>query len=244
MRLVRLCKIEWYRFFHSLEIVKYFIIVPFVLVAMCYINIFSVRYDISTVAVWGSLSSIYLYIMITLIILISIYIGREYYYKTINYEVIREYGMCRIVVAKTVTCGLFVPVVYTISIWMYLFLMIDDFIPEYTLRIILFCILHMHICTATMLYVILCKNGIIGGLIAFARFFIGEIVLQSIFSNNKIMLEHFIIRLQVFKQWSDLICIDIPIKMSDVWMILLTTIAEYGFLLFIIQINKKYYDIH
>lgn len=242
MRIVRLCKIEWYRFFHSIEIVKYFIIVPLALVAMCYVNIFSVRHDISAVAIWGSMSSIYLYILITFIILISVYIGREYHYKTINYEIIRGYGICRIVAARTVTCGLFVPVVYTTCILVYLFLMIDDFTPEYIWRIILLYVLHLHICTAAMLYVILCKSGVVGGLIAFARFFVGEIVLQSVFVDDRVMIEHFMIRLQVFKQWSDLICIDMPVKMGDVWMILLTTIAEYGFLLFIIQINNKYSD--
>ena len=67
-------------------IVKYFVLIPMMLFSMCYINIFSMRNDISVSVVWSSMSSIYMYMIVSMNILIAIYVGREFQYKTINYE--------------------------------------------------------------------------------------------------------------------------------------------------------------
>ena len=242
MKTFRLCKIEGYRFIHSLEITKYFVIIPIVLVLMCYVNIYTVRISVSNVAIWSSISSAYLYILLSFIILIAIYVGREYRYKTINYEVVREYGICRIAIAKTITCGLIVPLVYTMCILFYLFLLVDNFTLTYVWRIILLCVVHMHICTATIMYVMLCKNGIWGGVVGFLRFFVIEIVLQSFLVDDKIIMIKFIYKMMAFQQWSDMIRIDLPINAYYGWMIILTMMAECVILLELLRLNKKKYD--
>lgn len=242
MKLMRLCKIEFYRFFRSMEIVKYFVIIPIVLALMSYLNIFSVRNDILADGIWGSMSSIYLYIMITSIVLIAIYVGREYQYKTINYEVIRDYKIYRIAAAKTVTCGLLAPLTYSICIMIYLSLLIDILAQQGIARIGLMYIVHVHICTATILYVMICKSGIYGGIVAFVRFFVVEAILQTILGDNKTVMGSFLLSLQVFEQWNKLICIEIPLKMGYIWLILITTIVEYGMLLFILRWTTKQYD--
>lgn len=239
MKLLRLCKIEIYRFFHSLEIVKYFVIIPIVLVIMCYVNISSNRNDISIIAIWGSMSSIYLYILISLIILIAIYVGREYQYKTVNYEVIEGFGICRIAVSKTFTCGIFVPYVYTMCVLIYLFFMTNSLTPEFIWRMILMCAVHTHICSLTVLYVMLCKNGILGGFVAFARFFLGEIVFQSFLAESNSKIAKFILQFQVFQQWNDIICIDLPLGRVDILVLLISLILEYGLILFLLWLFKK-----
>ena len=242
MKLLRLCKIEVYRFFHSLEIIKYFVIIPIVLVMMCYMNIFSVRNDISIAAIWGSMSQIYLYILISLIILISIYVGREYRYKTVNYEVIREFGICRIAMSKTFTCGILVPCVYTICLLTYLFFMTDNFTPELIWRMILMCVVHTHICALTVLYVMLCKNGVLGGVVAFARLFIWEIIVQLILTDSKSKIAKLILQFQMFQQWNDIISIESPLRSGYILVILISTIVEYGILLFLLRLFKKNND--
>ena len=104
------------------------------------------------------------------------------------------------------------------------------------------CVVHMHICTATIMYVMLCKNGIWGGVVGFLRFFVIEIVLQSFLVDDKIIMIKFIYKMMAFQQWSDMIRIDLPINAYYGWMIILTMMAECVILLELLRLNKKKYD--
>ena len=236
MSTIRLCKIEFYRFFHSMEIVKYFVLIPMMLFSMCYINIFSMRNDISVSVVWSSMSSIYMYMIVSMNILIAIYVGREFQYKTINYEKIKGYGICKIAVTKTVTCGIILPFSYTLCMLVYLMILSNDFSKELVFRVLLLFIIYIHICTSSVLYVMICKNGVLGGILAFARFYLCEAIGQLVITHvGAKTIEQYMQKVQVFHQWYELINIDYPIKPSSVLGIIIMTLVEYGCLLLLLK---------
>lgn len=243
MKTRNLCKIEFYRFFHSMEIAKYFVIVPAALFFMCYINIFYMKEDISTFAVWGSMSSVYMYIIAATTVLISVYVGREFHYKTIYYEVVKGYGICKIALSKTITCGIIVPCIYTLCMSVYLLVLSDFFSNELLFRILLLYIVYVHICSSSVLYVMICKSGVLGGIIAFIRFYLveamGQVLVRVLDSKT---IDRLFQNLQVFNQWYGLIDIGHPIKRVFVFGIVAMLFTEYGLLLFLLSMSRKRFD--
>lgn len=89
----------------------------------------------------------------------------------------------------------------------------------------------------------ICKNGILGGIMAFIRFYLVEAIIQLLIHNFKtIRMEQFFEKVQIFNQWYGLIDIETPINAVSVSWIIMMSFMEYGVLLFILKMIKKHSD--
>lgn len=227
MKTDNLYRVEVYRFFHSMSIVKYMIVVPLALFSMSYINIAYMDDEITGSAVWVSMSSVFLYLIAFICAIIGIYVGREFRQKTIYYEVMRGYHFYKIAVSKTITCGLFMPIMIVMCMMGYLLMFPVAICIDFWLRILCMLVFFFYICSCTTLYVLLCRNSVLGGCLAFSRFFILEEVLLNLMSGQvkTVIMNH-----MVTYQWYRLIDVEAPLTKEILIHILFAAIVEYGIL--------------
>ena len=153
MRKSNLFRIELYRFFHSISIMKYVVLIPLVLFFMSYINLVGLESEITGKMVWASMAPDFLYLVAFISTLIAVYIGREFRQKTIYYEIMSGHTFCEISFSKTMICGIIIPVAMIICMIAYLLffpaaLCEDFFFADFLLIINFFpCVfLHDFIC--------------------------------------------------------------------------------------------------
>lgn len=241
MQKYNLIKIEVYRFFHSMPIVKYVIIIPLILFFMSYINIYDMGDKISGSLVWASIGSSFLYIIIFICVFIAVYLGREFKQKTINYEIMKGYGYCEIALSKIVTCGMIVTTIITMCMLLYLYCFQDIRCEDFIIRILGVFILFFHICTVAIFYVLLCRSAIGGCVISMIRIFVIEDMLQAMLYNLSFIHERRIIMKQMIcNQWLELIHADIMITPEIICNIVIATLFENVFMqLVLLWVSKK-----
>lgn len=243
MKINNLCRVELYRFFHSISIIKYVIIVPFALFLMSYINIAHVENEITDNLVWGSIAADYTYLLAFICVIIAVYVGREFNQKTIYYEIMKGYSYCKIALSKMITCGVIISVAILMCLMMYLGMFSAALCGDYWLRILLLFVLFFHLCSSATLYVFLCRNTIIGGCAAFARFFVVEAVLQTITMHLVPNGEgNCFERLLAFNQWHELIRVDAPVTKELVISVVVATVIEFGLLQWVVDLKSKLSD--
>lgn len=238
MKKSNLFRIELYRFFHSISIMKYVVLIPLILFFMSYINLAGLESEITGKMVWASMAPDFLYLLAFICTIIAIYIGREFRQKTIYYEIMSGHTFCKISFSKTMTCGIIIPVVMIICMIAYLLFFPAALCDDFFSRIFCLLLLFLHVCSCTVLYVILCRNSAIGGTVAFIKFFVIEAVLQLALNKEGSWIKG----LLVFVQWYRLLNIDEPLSKELVLSILASIITEYGILQGILLWHSKRSD--
>lgn len=229
-RIYNLCKVEIYRFFHSVSIIKYMIFIPVILLLMSYMNIAYSGNEITDLLVWASLSPVFLYLVAFICTVTAFYVGREFVQKTICHEIMGGYGFFEITFAKIVTCGVLAAALISIPMLLYLEILLHVWSTDFFLRVLFLFVLFFHLCSGAVLYVLLCKKPVSGGCLAFIRFFMAEAVLEAAVGNLPFYKVEAIRRLLVLYQWYELINVEKPL--TEGWMIsiIVMTAVEYGIL--------------
>ncbi len=172
MKKSNLFRIELYRFFHSISIMKYVVLIPLILFFMSYINLVGLESEITEKMVWASMAPDFLYLIAFICTIIAVYIGREFRQKTIYYEIMSGYSFCKISFSKTLICGIIIPIVMIIFMIAYLLFFPITLCEDFYLRIFCLLLFFFHVCSCTVLYVILCRSSAIGGTFAFIKFLV------------------------------------------------------------------------
>ncbi len=238
MKKSNLFRIELYRFFHSISIVKYVVLIPPVLFFMSYINLVGLESEITGKMVWASMAPDFLYLLVFICTIIAVYIGREFRQKTICYEIMSGHTFCKISFSKTMTCGIIIPVVLIICMIAYLLFFPAALCEDFLGRIFCLLLLFFHVCSCTVLYVILCRSSAIGGTFAFIKFFVIEAVLQLVLNKEGAWMKG----LLVFEQWYRLLNVEESLSKELVISILASIITEYGILQGILLWHSKRSD--
>lgn len=236
MKKSNLFRIELYRFFHSMSIMKYVVIIPPVLFFMSYINLAGLEDETTGKTVWVSMSPAFLYLLAFICTIIAVYIGREFQQKTICYEIMSGHTFCEIALSKTMSCGIIIPIAVIICMLLYLLLFPAALCEDLYLRISCILLLFIHVCSCVVLYVVLCRSAVMGGAIAFIKFFVIEAVLQMALYKEGAWLKE----LLVFEQWYRLLNIEESLSKELVISILASTITEYGILQGILRSGIHY----
>lgn len=235
MKTSELCKIELYRFWHSKIL---FIGMVFACLGMFFLASDNTDVFLSDGTVIGNINSVMkfanLMLVLLLAVVISFYVGREFKLKTINHEVMAGYSLGKICLTKTLTCGLVVPLILLVCVLLF-FVTSPVIFREYSLlRIILLFLMLCHISACTTLYVLLVRDGALGGCLAFVRFTLLEVLVlcvmmlgasEDLISNLKCMF--------VMSQWSVLISTNIDLPLRYIIGIVASTIGEYMLLMLI-----------
>lgn len=229
-RIYYLCKIELYRFVHSMSIIKYIIFIPAVLFFMSYINIAYSDGEITDELVWASMAPVFVYLLAFICTVIACYVGREFTRKTICYEVMGGYNFCEIAFAKIVTCGVLTAALISAPMILYLGILLHVWSADFFLRVLFLYVLLFHLCSGVVLYVLLCKSPVSGGCLAFSRFFLAEAVVEAAVGNLPFYKTEAIRRLLVLNQWYELINVEKPLMGKWMISIVAVTAAEYGIL--------------
>lgn len=240
MSISKLCKVELYRFCKSLFM--------FVLLGVGCIGVM-LLISVDTSAFETDLSygsethSIFkmmgMFFCIVGAIGISVYVGNEFKYKTIYHEIMKGYSSTKIALSKTISCGF----IYSFILWssVLIFLLINpSYFSEFSIaRFILIYIYLFHICSCTLLYVLLCKNGATGGCLAFCRFEFFE-VLISFFA--LLLPDDILIWVKGFltiSQWSYLTTTSVEIPMACYIGIIFSTVIEYLALILLLSLCSR-----
>ncbi len=240
MKVIRLIKVEMYRFVRSMSIIKYVIILSVALLFMSYINIAIADIEVTKELTWGSLSANFMYILAIVCVVSAVYIGREFRLKTIYYEVMNGYSFSTIGVAKTVTCGILLPLMMVVSLFGYIVIFSPVLDKECWYRMLLVFVLFAHICSCTTLYVLICRSAMLGGCIAFVKFYAMETCMlaltQGIVSQNTYDL---LVECCVAKQWINIINISKPVEAGGIFVVAL---LEYAILMIVLYVQSKKLD--
>ncbi len=244
MKISNLYKIEIYRFFHSFLF--------FVCMVIGFISILFLASDHSDALlgdgtpvgiVASTMQMTNLIIVLLVSITVSGYIGREFKQKTLNYEIMSGYNLWKISLIKTATCGIFIPIMLQLCILGFL-TTIPGALQIYSFRNIFFMfILLIHICSCTVLYVMLCRSGTLGGCLAFARFTLIEVVV--IFASELFLpgnIYNKCLELSIMSQWNAVTNTDLIMPGEYMISIVAGALAEYIILLAVIQICSKKTD--
>ena len=244
MRKCNLYKVEMYRFIHS-----YFMFICMVVIFLATI-FFAVDHSETLLgdgtqigAVNSAMKVANLMIVFIVSVVAANYVGREFKQKTVNHEVMAGYSLWKICCTKTITCGIFVSIMLQLCILIF-FLPFSGVLQMYSLINILFMFFVLcHICTCTVLYVMLCRNGALGGCLAFARFTLLEVM--ALFT-VKLFVTSDVHKgckaLSVMSQWSAVTRTDIVIPSEYMIDIIGGAVVEYIVLLVIIELFSKRID--
>lgn len=243
MRKGNLYKVEWYRFTHSFFL---FVCMSAIFLAALFFAADNSEALLSDGTQIGAVNSTMKVVNLMLLFIVCIvaanYVGREFKQKTIHHEVMAGYSLWRICCTKTVTCGICVSLMMQLCIFVFVFVM--GALQMYSLVHILFLFLVLcHICTCTVLYVILCRNGASGGCLAFVRFTLLEVL--GLFTTELFVPSDIYGRcktLSVMSQWSAVVSTDIVIAPEYRISIIGGAVVEYIVLLVIIQLLSKKVD--
>ena len=244
MRINNLYKAELYRFFHSIFI--------FIFMAVGLLGIMFLASDNSDVllgdgTVEGALNSTMRVANLMIVLIVSVgissYAGKEFRLKTICYEIMGGHPLWKISLTKTITCGLFVSVLLQLCI-LFFFIAVPGALQMYSpLHILFMFIIILHICSCTVLYVILCRNGALGGCLAFVRFTLLEVTVlfaMGLFAPESVCGK--CKSLSVMSQWSAASYSGFAIPQEYMAGIILGALMEYAILLVAIQFCSKKVD--
>ncbi len=244
MRKGNLYRVEMYRFIHSFFM---FICMVTIFFAIIFFAVDNSEALLSDGTQMGAINSTMRVVNLMIVFIVSVvaanYVGREFKQKTINHEVMAGYSLWRICCTKTITCGLCVSLMLQLCILIF-FVSVSGALQMYSLVHILFMFFILcHICTCTVLYVMLCRNGALGGCLAFVRFTLLEVLV--LFTAELFVTSDVYNRckaLSVMSQWSAVTNTDIVIPPEYMISIIGGAVVEYIILLVIIQLSSKRID--
>ncbi|MCM1468384.1 MAG: hypothetical protein NC086_09565 [Alistipes sp.] len=244
MRTGNLYKVEIYRFFHSCNLFIGMAAGLFIVLLLASGNSDVLLGDGTLPGgVEAAMKIANLIIVFFASVIISVYVGREFKQKTINYEIMSGRRLWEIGFTKTVTCGIFVSVFLLCGIFLF-FMTAPEVLQRYTfLRIALMFLILFHICSCTTLYVLLCGNGALGGCLSFVRFTMLEVLV--LFAAKLFLSTDIYDKCRTFaimSQWSAAVNTDIVIPQGYPAGIVMGTVAEYLLLLAIIRLRSEKTD--
>ncbi len=176
----RLVKVEFYRFCHSMEIMKYVLFACIGSFGICIFDFMSSGKELTPDIVFKTSHFAFFYILIFTICIIGIYIGREYKEKTIYYEYMRGYHPFEILGAKISTCGIVISIAIIIMTCVYLCVFGVPIDFKVIGQLMLMFLIVMHWCCGTIIYIMIMRSGILGGVIAFVRYVLFEGVANTL----------------------------------------------------------------
>lgn len=184
-----------------------------------------------------------LLIVLIVSVAVSSYIGREFKQKTICYEVINGYRVWHSSLIKTLSCGLLNAIIMSCGIFLFIKIMEGDSHVYSCGRLLLIFVIICHYCTCITLYIMLFRDGAMGGCIAFVRFtllsvfglFIAEIVLPQ-------HICELYMALSPLSQWNVVINVEYYVPMRYIVGILGSFALEYLILMIMIHFFAKKTD--
>lgn len=243
MKTKQLMKIELYRFWLSLPLFIIGCILALGVMFLLKTNPQDLRTsDMVSDSINSAMKIMGMIFCIIISIVIAVYVGREYRLKTILHEVIRGYTQSKIVVSKTISCG----VVFAFMLWIIqmIFFLVSSSAREYITfgRSILFFFYLLHICSAALLYVMISRNGIIGGCITFCRFEFVDLLIAILVNLLPEKISYVLKCFLPVLQWGLLINSEANIAPIHYVGVIGSTAIEYVFLLWIVLIRAKKED--
>lgn len=243
MRKGNLYRVEMYRFTHSFFM---FLCMAAIFSATVFFAVDNSEALLADGTYMGAINSTMKVVNLMIVFIASVmaanYVGREFKQKTIHHEIIAGYSLWRICCTKAMTCGLCVSLMLQLCI--FIFVSVLGALQMYSPVHILFMFFILcHICTCTVLYVMLCRNGALGGCLAFVRFTLLEVfvlfttelfVTSDVYNSCKV--------LAVMSQWSAVTNTDIVIAPEYRIGIIGGAVVEYIVLLVIIQLSSRRID--
>ncbi|MCM1101171.1 MAG: hypothetical protein NC079_05745 [Clostridium sp.] len=244
MRKGNLYKVEMYRFIHSFFMFVCMVTIFFAIIFLAVDNSETLLGDGTQM---GAINSTMKVVNLMIVFLVSAaaanYVGREFKQKTIHHEIMAGYSLWKICCAKAITCGICVSIMLQLCILLF-FASFSGALRMYPVVHILFMFFILcHICTCAVLYVMLCRNGALGGCLAFVRFTLLEVLIlfsaelfvtPDVYNGCK--------ALSVMSQWSAVTNTDLVISPVYRISIIGGAVVEYIVLLVIIQLSSKRID--
>ncbi|MBQ4523965.1 MAG: hypothetical protein IJA10_13595 [Lachnospiraceae bacterium] len=240
MSVSKLSKVELYRFFKS--------ILMFVLIGVGSVGVMllissdtsmfetDLSYGSETQSIFKMMG---MFFCIVGAVGISVYVGNEFKYKTIYHEIMKGYSSTKIALSKTISCGF----IYSFILWssVLIFLMINpSYLSEFSItRLLLIYIYLFHICSCTLLYVMLCRNGATGGCLAFCRFEFFEVLISFL---ALLLPDDILVWVKGFltmSQWSYLTTTGVEIPMACYIGIIFSTVIEYFVLMLLLSLSTR-----
>lgn len=236
---------ELYRFMYSFSIFKYLPLLSGVLLVLCYMDIiFSKCEDKSVRATqaWAGLGTCFTYIVLMIIVVVSVYIGQEIKNKTLNHEIMRGMSTFRISLDRTVSCGVFVPIIVVGCLLVYLSIFDAITDKQDLFRLFLIMVVLSHIASVVVLFVLICKNAIIGAIIAFAKFALIETIfneaVKNIVSQN---IQQIINKMCIFIQIENITTGNVSTSLIELALYVIVSFTiEYLLLQCIYYVSVKY----
>lgn len=243
MSVSKLSKIELYRFFKSLLMFVLFGVGCVVVMLLISADTSAFETDLSSGSETQSIFKVMgMFFCIAAAIGISVYVGNEYKYKTIYHEIMKGYSLTKIALAKTISGG----VIYSFILWssVLIFLLLNPgYLSEFSIaRFFLIYVYLLHICSCTLLYVLLCRNGATGGCLAFCRYIFFEVLISFfalVFPDNiLIWIKGFL----TISQWSYLTTTSVEIPLACYIGVIFSTVIEYFGLMLLLSFNARRID--
>lgn len=236
---------ELYRFMYSFSIFKYLPLLSGVLLVLCYMDIFFAECEDESVRAtqaWGELGTCFIYIVLMIIVVVAVYIGQEIKNKTLNYEIMRGMSTFRISLAKTVSCGLFVPIIVIVCFLVYLSIFQAITGKQDLFRLFLIMLVLSHIASVALMFILICKNAIIGAIIAFAKFALIETVFNELAKNIVTEnIQQIINKMCVFIQINNITMENVSTSLVEVALYVIISFAiEYLLLQCIYYVSANY----
>jgi len=171
-------KCELRKLLYSISILKYVPILMGIIFLLCAIDLnYSGQENISSAIVWSEISNSILYILIVFTVVVTLYIGRDYTSKAINYEIMQGYKPKQISMPRLVSCSLVIPMVIVICIAIFIAIMgaftqINDLI-----RLALTFVIFAHTGMLVLYFILIFKRPIIGALATVAKVIVLDTVI-------------------------------------------------------------------
>ena len=236
---------EIYRFMYSFSILKYLPIMSAVVLIICCMDIYlSGCGDKVTGAVqaWAEIGTCFVYFVLMIIVVVSVYIGQEIKNKTLNYQIMKGMNTFKRSCDKTVCSGFLIPIVVMICLGIYLsiFQALND--KQDILRLFLIMLILSHVASTTLMYVLICKNAIIGAIITFMKFTLVEAAFnqmsKNIFAEN---INEILDKMCIFIQIQNITVVNANTSLIEIALyIIISFILEYFLLQCVYYVSDNF----
>lgn len=239
MKNFRLVRIECYRFWHSMDLIKYLLLVAPMLFIIGY---FSSRSYIEIVGkekwaqeIWNASLSNLFNVILLIGVISAAYIGREYRTKTIHYELMQGYPIEVIALSKMVTCGVLSAFIVLGSM-----LLVNGCVPGALsaagiFRILLLYLFYFHLFSVSTLWVMIFRNGLAGGIAIFFRFLCLDGIIVQFFEGAKDRIGGVLF----LSRWEKLLDVATPVSGYEGLTMIVATLMEIILLLAVLRFLRN-----
>ena len=179
-------KHELYRIRYSWSILKYIPILSSVLLLLCYMDIVSGEWSDSVAKAnqaWREIGTGFIYILLMITVVVAVYVGREFKNKTINHEIMRGMSSFEISITKMLGCSVCIPALSGVCLLIYLLIFRAFRGPKDAIGLILITLGISHIASTVLMWILICKNAVVGSLIAFVKIAFAETFFVELLKN-------------------------------------------------------------